>query len=186
MRTIIAFIISVSILCGCSERQDSISKALILRQLFSAENTVEFCADITADYGNRIHSFSVYCMADPTGDLRFRVVKPETIQNVEGTISDTGGKLEFEQKALFFDPMVFGQISPVMAPWLMVKAIRGGYIRSESDGKNGSEILIDDTFRNTQLQVIVKLDGEGVITDCEIIWSNRRIMTVCVSQFQVV
>ena len=42
-------------------------------------SSVTFDAEITADYGSEIHTFSVYCEGDGQGNLGFRVTAPESI-----------------------------------------------------------------------------------------------------------
>lgn len=186
MRRCVAIFLLVALLLGCSNSGDNVDKGIAVRRLFMKESGIRFCADITADYGDMTHSFSVQCDASSSGNVAFTVTKPDTIAGIKGAISALGGQLQFGDKVLLFEPMVFGQISPVLAPWLMVKAIQGGYIQSQSVDGEGCQLLIDDTYSNAQFQIVLTLDRESVPTDCEIIWSNRRILMIHITQFDIV
>ena len=70
------------------------------------------------------------CKADSSGNLTFTVVKPETISGITGTLSGDGGNLTFDDTALHFELMAENQLSPVSAPWILIKTLRNGYITS--------------------------------------------------------
>jgi len=186
MRRCIALFLVIFMLCGCSKSDTNVNKGIAVRSLFMREAGVSFVADITADYGDATHEFSVKCDAAPTGDVAFTIVKPDTICGITGKITAAGGQLQFADKLLLFEPMVFGQISPVLAPWLTVKAIQGGYIRSQSQDQDGCQLMIEDTYRDVQLEVILTLNRENIPVCSEIIWSNGRILTVKITQFDKV
>lgn len=183
MRKWVAVLLLVTLLFGCSNGNETVDHGLAVRKLFMDESGVRFVADIVADYGDMRHSFSVQCEASLTGDIKFTVIKPDTINGIEGVISASGGKLQFADKILLFEPLVFGQISPALAPWLLVKAIQGGYIRSQSIDRDSCQLLIEDTYQSADLQVILTLNEDNIPTCGEIIWSNRRILTVYITQF---
>ena len=186
MRRGVAIVLLATMLLSCSNSDQNVDKGFAVRRLFMQEAGVRFDADITADYGDMTHSFSVQCEAASTGEVAFTVLKPDTISGVKGNISASGGQLLFGDKVLLFEPMVFGQISPVLAPWLMVKAILGGYIQSQSANKDGYQLIIDDTYENAELQLVLTLNREGIPILGEIIWSNRRILTIHITHFDKV
>lgn len=185
MRLWVAVIVSLTMLLGCTNTNE-VDRGLAVRKLFMQKNGVRFIAEITADYGDMTHSFTMRCTAGSTGDVSFEVMEPDTISGIEGTISASGGRLKFEDRILLFEPLVFGQLSPVLAPWLMVKAIQGGYIRAQSNDRDGCQLMIEDTYQGASLQTELTLSKENVPVYCEIIWSNRRILTVHITSFDKV
>ena len=48
--------------------------------------TVSFDAEITADYGDELYTFSMHCQSDLQGQVTFTVTQPE---NISGITSDT-------------------------------------------------------------------------------------------------
>lgn len=171
---------------GCSNRKTQVDDGLILRQSMLSGEGCRFSASITADYADRIYVFKMDCTAQPSGTVGFTVMEPETISGISGEIAQEGGKLKFDDQALLFEPMVQGQLTPVIAPWLMVKAIQSGYIRSVSVKNDERELIIDDTFGNEAFQIVLLLDMDSTPEFCEIYHNQRRILSIKVENFKKV
>ena len=170
---------------GCSKQSTGVSDALEFRQRLSKAEKITFDAHVTADYGNRMYVFDVSCVAQSDGCVAFTVLKPETIAGITGSVSASGGKLTFDDTVLLFEPLTQGQITPAIGPWLMMKAIFGGYVRAVSDIKDGVEFNIDDTFKSESFQMTLKVNQEQEPIFCEIIWNNRRILSIQINNFTV-
>lgn len=184
MRVLIAIILSVTCLFGCASSDGGVSNALHLREQMSKGCGYTFAAAVTADYGDRLYSFTMDCTAKPDGTVEFVIAEPESISGIKGSVSQSGGKLWFEDTVLLFESLTSNQITPAIGPYLMVKAIQGGYIRSSFDKENLSEIKIDDSFRSEAYQVILTLDDNSLPTLCEIFSDNRRILMISVKNFE--
>lgn len=183
MKLIFAIFVSLAFLTGCSGNAGGVNEALALRQSISQGAGCSFSARLTADYGDRVCEFAVDCRADPTGTVDFTVVEPESIQGISGSVSEDGGKLLFDDQVLLFEPLMDGQVTPAIGPWLMIKALLSGYIRSVSDTDGILQITIDDSFAGESFQLILTLDKDRLPQSGEIIWKNRRILTVQVENF---
>jgi hypothetical protein len=81
------------------------------------------------------------CEADSQGSVSFRVVSPESISGITGSVDRDQGKLTFDDKALAFDLLADGQLSPVSAPWVMIHTLRGGYLSSCAESGDGMLLL---------------------------------------------
>lgn len=184
MRIILSTILAVLLLAGCGTHGDSVSDALQLRQQLTKGEGVSFVAAVTADYGDRIYDFTMNCNADNTGAVDFTVVSPETINGISGSISEGVGKLTFDDKVLLFEPLTQGQLTPAIGPWLMIKAIQGGYIRSLADADDCREITFDDTLGSENYQLVLTLDKDQTPVFCQIFWNNRRILSLTISDFK--
>lgn len=178
-------IVLVLLLTGCGSSNDALDRGMALRGKLIAGNGCSFDAVITADYGDKSYSFCAQCTADHQGNLTFQVTQPELIQGVSGTISAEGGKLTYDAMALAFGLLADDQVSPVSAPWLMVKALQGGYVRS--CGKEGDEIRmsIDDSFDDDALQVDVWLGQGNLPVRADILYRDRRILSLQVSNYKI-
>lgn len=184
MKRLIGLFLFFAMLTGCTSDRKGISDGLKLRQQLSTGDRYIFTAEITADYGDRIYTFIMDCGFDSSGNVEFSLVQPESIQGISGSVSQTGGKLLFEDTVLLFEPLTQGQVTPVIGPWLMVKAILSGYINGVSEGNGNKELIIDDTFGTEKFRVIVQLLEDDFPCSCEIYWQNRRILTIKLSNFQ--
>ena len=124
---ILAVVLAVLLLCGCGGREAELDRAMDLRAKLVAAS-VSFDAEITADYGDQIHTFSVYCEGDSRGNLGFRITAPDTIADITGRIEAGEGKLTFKDMVLAFPLLADEQLSPVSAPWVFYQTLRGGYL----------------------------------------------------------
>ena len=148
------------------------------------ESGCEFSTVITADYQDRIYEFGVMCSCQANGDLFFEVIAPESINGITGTISDDGGKLTFDDKALMFPILSEGLPSPVSAPWIFLKSLKGGYISGAGKAGEGICINLDDTYEENAVKLNVYLSSENIPVSAEMFWQGRRIITLQVENFR--
>ena len=124
---------------------DNVDLALDLRQQILKANACGFDAIITADYTDKIYTFSLRCNVDSAGIMKFEVIEQKSISGIAGTISSTQQSLTFDNTVLAFAPMADGYITPVCAPWVFINSLRCGYINSCTETKDGLIISIDDS-----------------------------------------
>lgn len=185
MKRATALLLAAVILTGCTPKNEAMDQALQLRtKLLSAAGT-SFTAEITADYGDKQQSFTLDCTADPKGTITFRVIKPGSIEGIEGNIDGEDGRLTFGDTALLFPLLADGQVTPVCAPWLLYKTLRSGYITSA--GISGAQTLvsIDDSFREDALHLDIWIDDFGIPTRAEILYRERKILSLDVKDFRI-
>lgn len=144
---------------------------------------VSFDAEITADYGDKTYTFSMHCESDTKGDMTFTVTQPESIAGISGTLSSTGGKLTFSDTALAFELMADDQLSPVSAPWILMKTLRSGYLTSCGQEGEILRIAIDDSYEDDALHLDIWLDEKDLPFQAEISWQGRRLLSVLVTNF---
>lgn len=185
MKRVFAVCALVVILCGCEEGQQELESALELRQKILAATECRFEAEITADYGDKLYAFSTDCSVNSQGDLSFRVTAPETIAGISGIIEEAGGKLTFDESALSFPLLAEGLLSPVSAPWIVMKTLRGGYIRSAGKEAGGMHLTIDDSYLEDALQLDIWLDGDNMPERADILHNGCRILLVHIRNFQI-
>ncbi len=176
----------VCLLTGCSEKNTEMERGLALRTKILQAQSCSFDACITADYGDKLHSFSVSCQADNRGDLTFAVTEPETIAGISGTLSESGGKLTFDNTALQFDTMTDNQISPVNTPWVFLKTLRSGCLTAAGMEGDQLRLSIDDSYEENALRLDIWLNEEDIPERAEILYAGRRILSMDVKNFQTV
>ena len=167
---------------GCSGKQEELERAMNLRAKLLASEC-SFDAKITADYGDKLYVFAMTCQGDSRGNLTFTVTEPESIAGITGIISQDGGKLTFDDTALAFPLMADDQLTPVSAPWIFLKTLRGGYLTSANTEEELLHLTIDDSYEEDALQLDIWLDGQNHPVQADILYDGRRILTVQVNNF---
>ena len=151
-------------------------------QLLAAEGC-QFTANITADYGEELYTFSVQCQADRQGAVTFALLEPKALSGIAGKISDSGGSLNFENAALCFPLMTEDQLNPASAPWILLKTLRSGYLTSACMEEGKLRLTMDDTYEEDALQLDVWLEEGRTPVRGDILYDGKRILTVDVIDF---
>lgn len=185
MKRVGAVFLLLFFLTGCSGKSKEIERGMELRAKLLRASSCTFDAAVTADYGDMVYEFTMACQADDRGNVTFTVREPESISGITGTISSKGGQLTFDDTALAFDLMADGQVSPVSAPWLLLKTLRGGYLTAAGMEGDLLRLTIDDSYEDDALQLDIWLDGENLPARAEVLYGGRRILTLNVANFQI-
>lgn len=183
MKKLTALIICLFLLCGCHSSDREIDGALDLRQKLSSANGCQFDCIISADYSDVLYNFSMNCIYDHNGNMRFTVINPESISGISGSIDQNGGKLTFDDKVLAFPILADGYISPVSAPWFFMNTLCGGYIRACGQEGERIRIIIDDTYHENSLQADIWTDQDYLPLFCEFLWQGRRILSIEINNY---
>ena len=171
------------LLTGCSSSNSGIEHAQAMRNKLRTGNGCSFITHITADYGDALYIFSLSCQADRVGNISFTVLEPKSISGITGTITGQGGKLTFDDKAVAFETIADGQITPVTAPWVLMMTLHGGYLNGCSTADDGYLLTIDDSYRDDALRLNVHIGKDYNPKWAEIFWKNRRVLTLTVENF---
>ena len=168
---------------GCSREQSYIDGAMDLRNSLLKSKGCSFRALIYADYSDAIYEFTLDCEMDSSGSLRFSVASPDSISGICGIMDQTRSAIVFDDTVLAFPPLADGLITPVAAPWVVMKAMRGGYIHSCGTWEKGYQIQFDDTYEQAQAQVDVYTDADYIPVSAEILWRGSRILSLSIENF---
>ena len=183
MKKLAVLLIVLLFLGGCSGKQEELERAMALRAKVLTSAGCSFDAAITANYADRVYTFLMHFVCDGKGKLDFTVLEPESISGITGSVSDDGGKLTFDDTALAFPLMADDQLTPVSAPWIFLKTLRGGYLTSANTEEELLHLTIDDSYEEDALQLDIWLDGQNLPVQSDILYDGRRILTVQVSNF---
>ena len=185
MRRVAVLFVVMLLLVGCTSERSGMEQAILLREKILSAESCSFQAVITADYGESIYTFTMDCVSDRNGDLRFCVIEPDSIEGICGNIAATGGKLTFDDQLLSFFLLADGEISPISGPWHVMKALRGGYLRNYAVEDTNIRLTIDDSFEADSLQTDIWLNENGFPIHADLIWQGRRIIAVSIENFQI-
>lgn len=185
MKRILSVVIVILTLCGCSSGNNAYERVITLRSKLQSCDKCAFSADITADYGDKIYAFTLDCTSDSYGNIQFVVTSPDSIAGIRGQISNSSGLLTFDEQSLAFELLADGCASPISAPWLLMRALLGGYISSCAADEKGLIIQIDDSYEEDPLTLELRTDQQLRPTHADILWQGRRIMAVEVNNFSL-
>ena len=184
MKKGLALVVVVLCLCGCSAESE-MEQAMRFRDMLLSGNGCSFTAHITADYGDELQEFTMDCTGDNQGNLKFSVTEPESISGITGSASEAGGALTFDDTALHFDLMAQDALSPVSAPWILVRTLRSGYITSACREEETIRLSVEDSFEEDSLRLDIWLNTGGMPEHADIFYGGRRILSVDVENFQI-
>lgn len=185
MKRWVALLLTFIILTGCTGKGDEMDRCMALRAKLLACDGCTFDTVVTADYGDEIQTFSLRCEGTSEGKLGFQVLEPESIEGITGRFSGGKGELTFEDVALSFPLLADGQVTPVSAPWILLKTLLGGYLTACTMEDDLLRLTINDSYEDDALQLEIWLDSQDRPIQAEIIYDNRRIITMQVESFEI-
>jgi len=185
LRRVCILVLAVLLLGGCAKGEEGLESALAFRDKLLQASECTFDCVITADYGDEIHVFSLRASVDPLGDLSFEVIEPEVISGISGVVGDSATGLTFDDKVLAFPLLADGQLAPVGAPWVLMKALRSGYISFV--GKEGEHwrSTVLDSYEDDAMVVDVWFDEDWCPVQGEILFKEVKILTLTLENFQM-
>ena len=170
-------LILVLFLTGCSAATE-LERGMALRSSLLKAQAVTWDAEVTARYEDRSYTFGLNCRFDGQGNMAFTVTAPETISGIQGTVSQAGGDLRFADTALYFELLTDDQLSPITAPWILMKTLRSGYITSACEEDGLLRLSIDDSYEEDALKLDVWCSEEGLPVRGEILYDGLRILSM--------
>ena len=172
-------------LSGCSGEATELERGMELRSKTLKAESVEFETDITADYGDKVHRFSLKCQGTADGTVFFAVTAPESIAGITGKISGDKGILTFDDVVLSMDLLTDDQLSPIGAPWVFLKTLRSGYLRGAGMEGELLRLTIQDSYEENSLQLDIWLAEEDTPIRTEILCDGKRILSMDVRSFRI-
>ena len=166
---------------GCSGRDPAMEEALALRSRCLGGD-VSFRTEIRADYITNIECFTLDCAFDTAGKMRFTVLEPDDIDGIRGTVTGTGGTVDYDDVVLGYPLLAEGRLSPLASPWVLMKALREGCIVAVGREGEMLHLTIDDSYADNALTLEIWLE-EGQVEAAEIAWEGRRCVTMTVEDF---
>lgn len=183
MKRCFPIILVVLLLFGCRNDSLLVDEILLLRNRVASSSSCSFVADVTVDYGDSIYSFSADCCLDAKNNMEITILAPASIAGIKGRISADSGKLTFDEQVLAFEMVANGQVTPICAPWLLMKALRGGYISMCSSEDTGIFVRIDDSYKDADFGLDIRLDNQNIPVSAEIVWEGKRIVSMTIKEF---
>ena len=182
MKRFLCVLILTMILTGCGEEKE-LERGIALRNRLLQSSGCSFDTKITADYGDKLYTFTVRCTGDNSGGVAFEIIEPESICGITGNIDADSGKFTFDKTVLTFPLLADGLITPAGGPWLFLHALRSGYINGCETQKDGMCLVVHDSYKQTPIEVNIVCDASDLPRYGEIFWDSRRIITLEITEF---
>lgn len=148
-------------------------------------NRCDFTCEVTADYNNRLCSFTLDMVSEANEDLIFTVVSPSAISGISGKLTEEGGKIIFDDIALQFPLTADDLPSPISAPWLLMNTLRSGFLSSACMEDSNIRLSMDDTYNGEPLRLDIWLNDQQYPEAADILYDGKRILTMRVSNFGI-
>ncbi len=181
MKRVACAVLILLCLCGCKNDTGQMDGFISFRDALNKAEKCEFTCKIVADYIAYTYSFGVKCTTFQDGKMEFTILEPDTIASITGSISEEKAGLIFDDQIIAFEPLSQGQLSPAIAPWLFMKALKSGYLSSA--GQDGKRVTVSDTYRQEAFQVNIWFNETYTPSGCEIFWDGTRILSLQIEEF---
>ena len=185
MKKLAALMIVAVLLVGCTGKRDEMDRAMTLRANLLGSEGCSFAAQITADYGDEIQEFTLYCEGTNQGNLGFRVEAPESISGITGRFRGGEGALTFDDVVLAFPLLADGQVTPVSGPWIFLNTLLSGYLSYCGMEEENLVLTIHDSYEEDALQLQIWLNDRDIPIQAEVFYDGRRILTMVIEDFQI-
>ena len=186
MRVLATVVVVFLFLSGCSSGDAGLEGAIAFRDRLLDASECGFKAHITADYGTELDTFTMTVISDSEGNVAFEVLEPDVISGITGTVTRAGGALTFDDTILGFPMLAEGRLAPVSAPWVLIRALRSGYISSV--GREGElwHLAVLDSYEEDALLLDVWFDSDWQPVHSEFLYKNEKILTLALEDLRFV
>jgi hypothetical protein len=186
MKVLGSVMVVLVLLSGCGSGDAGLEGAMAFRDRLLDASGCEFSALITADYGTEADIFRLDVRADTDGNVAFEVTEPEPIAGITGTVTRSGGALTFDDTILGFPMLAEGRLAPVCAPWVVLKALRSGYISSVGQEGEQWRLTALDSYEEDALVVDVWFDRDWAPVHSEVLFRGENILTLSLEDLRFV
>ena len=185
MKRAAALLLVCVFLAGCSSGENALDAGMELRAKVLHADEITFRVDISADHGDTLDLFSMECRTNRECAVSFAVISPGTISGITGQIAGGAGSLTFDDVVLCFPLVARNRISPVSAPWILIKTLCSGYLRTAGVEDDQLRLTFDDSYEEDALQVDIWLDENRLPKRAEILCEGQLALSMCVKDFEI-
>lgn len=140
--------------CGTTTREGE-KLALDVRARALEATACQMEAEVLADYGDRVYTYTLSFQWNEAGESRITVQAPETIRGVTAVIAEGETKLLYEGAELETGPLSSNGLSPLDALPALLTACREGYISQVDMERWGDVLAVRVTYG----------EGDGSVVD---------------------
>lgn len=169
-------------LTGCAGEQSTLSEAIQFRADLVQAGGCSFTAEITADYGDTVQTFTLACDADGEGTTLLTLLAPETIAGITATVTDGGGTITYDGMALDFGLLANGNVIPAAGPALVATCWCKEYISSAGEEEGLYRVSYQKNFDEKALLIDTYFE-KGIPICAEVCYNGYRVLKLTISDF---
>lgn len=194
MRTaMLGCVLTISLLltgCGRTEKGNSpMDLALAIRQDYLAADGCDAVLEVTADHGQRVHTFGVEVTVCGK-ETNLTVIEPEEVAGIRARLDGDQAGLGFDDVILDTGLLDDSGLTVLGALPTLLEAARSGWIdscvREELDGADTLHVICRDPAveRGTGREQHLWFDTDShALLRGEVLVDGRRVIFCCVTQF---
>ena len=154
---LLALLLVFPLLAACRPNQTAEERVLELRELFLT-GPQQFAAEITADYGDRVHQFTLRFDAAAS---TLEVLAPDLIAGIVVEVSESGTVLHWSGAELNTGPLTADGLSPIAAlPAIVFEWKEGLITSSHYETLDGIDTVVMTTAISDRVSHITWFDRE--------------------------
>ncbi len=170
------------LLSACAEPQSTVSQAVEFRAALVNAGGCIFRAEVMADFGDAVQSFSLECSADAEGRTQLTVIDPESIAGITATVTDAAGTITYDGMAMDFGLLADGQVIPAAAPALTVDCWLNAYIAAAGDEDGRYRVTYEKGYDEKVLTVDTWFEN-GLPISADVCYNQQRILRLTLTDF---
>lgn len=160
-----------------------ISRAVEFRAALVQAGGCSFQAEIIADFGETVESFTVSCEAQADGETNLTILEPETLAGITANVTQAGGKITYDGIMLDFGLLAEEALAPAAAPSLMVACWSGEYISSAGNEDAYYRVSYEKGYDEDVLKVDTWFENSLPIY-AEVCYNDVRILQLKITKFE--
>ena len=174
-------------LTGCGQGVEAEQQALNMRGQYLSDTPCSMVAELTADYGQRVYTFTV--SADVTQEeMTLTIQEPDLLSGITAHLTEDSSSLVYDGLVLELGELDVDGLSPMEAIPALFESIRGDYmaecILNEEDATLTIHYTDPDQQQETGRETTVVFETEtGAIKQGEINVDGRRVITLTCQEF---
>ena len=140
--------------CGRAGGNDGEQLALDIRTRMLEAAGCQMEAEVLADYGDRVYSYTLSFQWQREGESVLKVLAPDNIKGVEAVIEKGQTVLQFDGARLETGDLDAQGLSPIDALPALLTACQEGYITNIGTEKLGEEDTVRVTYGNANQEIV--------------------------------
>lgn len=163
-------LLAAVLLCGCTGEQEDNDLTLQLQKAFLSRAGCAGTMEITADYGQRVYSYTVTFSEETGKGLSMVLTAPEEVAGITATLEEGQTFLQFDGVCLQTGPLNADGLSPLDALPACLAAMESGFVAETGREQLGETEALRLCFRDPERPA-----GQGLET---VLWFDRAQKTL--------
>lgn len=179
------FLVTILLLSACAKdgQKDALQPAMDFRAKLLNAGGACFTAEVTADYGEEVYTFTLDCRYLTDGKTEITVTAPDTLSGIRAQIENDTGRLTFFDTELTFGTLADGNITPLSAPAVLGRVWQSAYIAASGKEDQTLRVSYEDGYGEDQLLADTWFSQKGIPIYSELCYNETCVLKLTISDF---